>query len=116
MIDDVTWGERHKDFYDCRFQVRLFRNGPLILKSDKTNQIADFIKILGGDLQNFLGKFVGAFTELLFIENRYFMIYTVINKRPLMISASKSTLSPNNLKILRSKVTKNLKNFCKKFC
>jgi len=33
-----------------------------------------------------------------------------------MISASKSTLSLNNLKILRPKVIKNLKNFCKKFC
>jgi len=33
-----------------------------------------------------------------------------------MISASKSTLSLNNLKILRPKVVKNLKNLCKKFC
>jgi len=32
-----------------------------------------------------------------------------------MISASKSTLSLNNLKILRPKVTKNLTNLCKKF-
>jgi len=33
-----------------------------------------------------------------------------------MISASKSTLSQNNLRIFRPKVTKNLRNFCKKFC
>jgi len=33
-----------------------------------------------------------------------------------MISASKSTLSLNNLKILRPKVTKNLTNLRKKFC
>jgi len=33
-----------------------------------------------------------------------------------MISDSKSTLSPNNLKILWLKVTKNLMNSCKKFC
>ncbi len=33
-----------------------------------------------------------------------------------MISATKSTLSSNNLKILRHKVTKNLTNFCRKFC
>ncbi len=33
-----------------------------------------------------------------------------------MISASKSNLSLKNLNILRPKVTKNLKNFCKKFC
>ncbi len=33
-----------------------------------------------------------------------------------MISASKSTLSLNNLKILRPKVTKNLNNLLKKFC
>jgi len=33
-----------------------------------------------------------------------------------MISASKSTLCLNNLKILRSKVTKNLTNLRKKFC
>jgi len=33
-----------------------------------------------------------------------------------MISASKSTLSLNNLKILRPKVTKNLTNLGKKFC
>jgi len=33
-----------------------------------------------------------------------------------MISASKSTLSLNNLKMLRPKVTQNLTNFCKKFC
>ncbi len=33
-----------------------------------------------------------------------------------MISASKSTLNLNNLKILRPKVTKNLTNLHKKFC
>ncbi len=33
-----------------------------------------------------------------------------------MISASKSTLNLNNLKILRPKVTNNLTNLCKKFC
>jgi len=33
-----------------------------------------------------------------------------------MISASKSTLSLNNLNILRPKVTKNLMNLRKKFC
>ena len=33
-----------------------------------------------------------------------------------MICASKSTLSLNNLKILKPKVTKNLKNLRKKFC
>jgi len=33
-----------------------------------------------------------------------------------MISASKSTLSLNNLRILRTIVAKNLTNFCKKFC
>jgi len=33
-----------------------------------------------------------------------------------MISASQSTLSLNNLKILRLKVTKNLTNLPKKFC
>jgi len=33
-----------------------------------------------------------------------------------MISASKSTLSLKNLKILRPKVTKNLTNMPKKFC
>jgi len=33
-----------------------------------------------------------------------------------MISASKSTLSLNNLNILRPKVTKNLTNLPKKFC
>ena len=32
------------------------------------------------------------------------------------LSTSKSTLSLNNLKILRPKVTKNLTNFRKKFC
>jgi len=44
------------------------------------------------------------------------MIYTVVNTHPLMISASKSTLSLNNIKILRPKVTKNLKNLRKKSC
>ncbi len=33
-----------------------------------------------------------------------------------MISASKSTLSLNNLKILRPEVTKSLTNLCKEFC
>jgi hypothetical protein len=33
-----------------------------------------------------------------------------------MISASKSTLSRKNLKILRPKVTKNITNLSKKFC
>jgi hypothetical protein len=33
-----------------------------------------------------------------------------------MISASKSTLSLNNIKILRPKVTKNITNWRKKFC
>jgi len=33
-----------------------------------------------------------------------------------MISASKSPLSLNHVKILRLKVTKNLTNLCKKFC
>ncbi len=33
-----------------------------------------------------------------------------------MISASQSTLSLNNLKIVRPKVTQNLSNFNKKFC
>ncbi len=33
-----------------------------------------------------------------------------------MISASKTTFSLNNLKILRPKVTKNLTNLLKKFC
>jgi len=33
-----------------------------------------------------------------------------------MISALKSTLNLNNLKILRPKATKNLKDMCKKFC
>jgi len=33
-----------------------------------------------------------------------------------MISASKTTFSDFNLKILRPKVTKNLTNFRKKFC
>jgi hypothetical protein len=33
-----------------------------------------------------------------------------------MITAAKSTLSLNNLKILRPKVTKNLTNLHKKFC
>ncbi len=33
-----------------------------------------------------------------------------------MISASKSTLRPNNLKILRPKVIKNLTNLRNKFC
>jgi len=33
-----------------------------------------------------------------------------------MISASKSTLSQNNIKILRPKVTNNVTNFHKKFC
>jgi len=35
---------------------------------------------------------------------------------PLIISASKSTLSLNNLKILRHKVIKNLTNLRKKVC
>jgi hypothetical protein len=33
-----------------------------------------------------------------------------------MISASKTTFSHYNLKILRPKVTKNIKNLLKKFC
>jgi len=33
-----------------------------------------------------------------------------------MISASKTTFSHSNLKILRPKVTKNIKNLRKKFC
>ena len=33
-----------------------------------------------------------------------------------MISASKTTFSHCNLKILRPKVTKNIKNLCKKVC
>ena len=33
-----------------------------------------------------------------------------------MISASKTTFRVNNLKILRPKVTKNIKNLSKKFC
>jgi len=33
-----------------------------------------------------------------------------------MIAASKSTLSLNNFKILRPKVTENIANLCKKFC
>ncbi len=60
----------------------------------------------GGNSQNFLGKFVRFFItlrcffmQLLFIENRYFMIYTVVN-----------------LKILRPKDTNNLKNYPKMFC
>jgi len=35
---------------------------------------------------------------------------------PSMISASKATLNQNNLKILGTKVMKNLKNLRKKFC
>jgi len=48
--------------------------------------------------------------EQLFIENRYFMIERVVHP-PLMTSASKTTYSHYNLKILRPKVTKNIKNF-----
>jgi hypothetical protein len=33
-----------------------------------------------------------------------------------MISASKTTFTPNNLKILRPEVSKNLTNLLKKFC
>jgi len=33
-----------------------------------------------------------------------------------MISASKTTFSHFNLKILRPEVTKNIENFCKTFC
>jgi len=33
-----------------------------------------------------------------------------------LISASKTTFNYYNLKILRPKGTKNIKNFCKKFC
>jgi len=40
-------------------------------------------RVQGGNLQNFLGKFIRFFVTLkcfkLFIENRYFMIYTVVN-------------------------------------
>ncbi len=58
----------------------------------------DFLQ--GGDSQEFLGKFI-----------RFFFRCFII-----MIFASKSTLSLNNLKILRPKVTKNLTNLPKKFC
>jgi len=44
------------------------------------------------------------------------MSNTVVNITFLLISASKTTFSLNNLKILRPKVTKNLKNLLEKFC
>jgi len=50
------------------------------------------------------------------MENRYFMINTVVNNTLIMICASKSTLSLYNLKILRPKVTKYCTNLPQKFC
>jgi len=44
------------------------------------------------------------------------MSNTVVNITFLLISASKTTFSLNNLKILRPKVTKNLTNLLEKFC
>jgi hypothetical protein len=58
-------------------------------------------------------KLFGNFKVLLIIENTY--LYSS-QHHPLMITASQSTLSLNNLKILRAKVTKNLMNLPKKFC
>ncbi len=77
---------------------------------------------LGGNSQNFFGKFVRFFITLkcfyrVFIHRKQVLYYLYSCKHhPLMIFASKSTLSLNNLKISRPKVTKNLTNFCKRFC
>ncbi len=75
----------------------------------------------GGNSQNFLRKFVrfsellDAFTKQLSIKNKQLMFFTGVNI-DLLISASKTTFSHYNFKILRPKVRKNLINFRKKFC
>jgi len=71
--------------------------------------------IQGANSQNFLGKFLRFFVTLRCYEK--WVLYDLYSSlhHPLMIPASKSTLSLNNFKILRPKVKKNLMNLCKKF-
>ncbi len=87
--------------------------GPSLIYNSKTQS---------GNLQNFLGKFVRLFVTL---RCFYGVVIILIENRQIMIFASLfndicfkkyCTLSLNNLKILRHKVTKNLTNFLKKFC
>jgi hypothetical protein len=72
-----------------------------------------FTKLLQQILRFFRLK--RSFIKWLFIENRYFMIYAVANISLSASSASKSTSSLYNLKILRPKVRKNITNLPKKF-
>ncbi len=74
----------------------------------------------GWKFTNFLGKFVRFFLNLRFfygivIHRKQAPFYLYCNQHHhLIISTAKSTLSQNNLKILRLKVTKNLTNLQKK--
>ncbi len=81
-----------------------------------------YLMILGGNSQNFLQKFVRFFLTLKcfyrVVIHRKWVLYDLYSSwhRPLIISASKTTYTHNNPKILRPKVTKNIKNLHKKFC
>jgi hypothetical protein len=67
----------------------------------------------GRNSQNFLSQICKIFLNFqMLLQHNY--SWEIIHI--LMICASKTTFSLNNLKILRSKVTKNLTNLLKKFC
>jgi len=69
-------------------------------------------RMLGGNLQNFLGKFIIFFCNFKVLYGAVIHRKWVLNNlyssqhHPLMISASKSTFNNYNLKILKPKVTK----------
>ncbi len=94
-----------------------------------THYIVTFYKFLynvvihmGGNSQNFSRKFVRFFLTLkcfyIVVTHRKQVFYDFYSSEhhPLTISASKTTSSHYNLKILRPKVNTNFKIFCKKFC
>ncbi len=77
---------------------------------------------LSQNSQNFLRKIRKIFVTLrgnknqIHIENKYFINFYSRERQPEMISASKSTTPLKSLKILKPKVTKNLRSLHKKFC
>jgi len=60
--------------------------------------------------QNFLGKFVRFKVFFGVVIHRKWVLYDLYS------SCFKKYFKPKNLKILRPNVTKNLTNFCKKYC
>ncbi len=85
-------------------------------RTEAKNSLDLDINLQSGDTQNFLGKFIRFFVTLrcfygVAIHGKlvHYDLYSS-QHHPLILSASKSTLRLNNLKILRPKVTKNLTN------